>query len=504
MKYIPTIGLEIHARLNTKTKMFCDSKNDPNEAHPNVNVCPVCMGHPGTLPVPNKEAIRHVIRIGLALDGTIPKYSQFDRKNYFYPDLPKGYQISQYKHPFVEGGKLFLPLSHKTIRITRVHLEEDAGKLIHDPSTRSGRAASYVDFNRAGVPLMEMVTEPDFHSASEVREFAQEFQRLLRYLDASDADMEKGQLRIEANISVAKEGLGRSKGATGRTDSQNESVLGTKVEIKNLNSLRAVEKAIAYEIERQGEILDKGEKVKQETLGWDENEQKTFVQRSKEEAHDYRYFPEPDIPSIKPHESFDIEMLKADLPELPYQKRERLQKEYNLQGDALAMALDDKAFLAFLEETLSELFSWAPDENKEKIKKTALNYITSDLQGIVKEKELLWGELLLTPENFAELVKMLYAGEISSRVAKDVLLEMIEKNGDPSQIVNEKGLRQVSDAGELDDIIKKIIDQNPATVADVKKGKENATQFLVGQVMKATRGSANPGIVQEMIKKTLE
>lgn len=491
MKYIPTIGLEIHAELKTKTKMFCDSLNDPNESHPNTNICPVCMGHPGTLPVANKEAIRHVLRIGLALEGTIPEYSQFDRKNYFYPDLPKGYQISQYKHPFVEHGKLFLSQAQKEIRITRVHLEEDAGKLMH------GDKASFVDFNRAGVPLMEMVTEPDFTSAVEVREFAEEFQRLLRYLSASDADMEKGQFRIEVNISL----FPISKHQNTNTKSQTKKELGTKVEIKNLNSLRAAERAIEYEVKRQSELLDKGEKIMQETRGWDEEKQKTFSQRSKEEAHDYRYFPEPDLPPVYPYKEFDIEVLRAELPELPAQKRTRLMGEYGLSGDALAMALDDTAFLAFLEAGLSELFEWAKGGDKEKIKKTAINYLTSDLRGIVKEKEIPWGELLLIPENFAELIKMIHANEISSRVAKDVLLEMVEGGGDPSQIVDEKGLRQVSDTGALEKVLQKIIAENPDAVADIKKGKENAFKFLVGQAMKATKGSANPALLQDILKK---
>ncbi|PIR69523.1 MAG: Asp-tRNA(Asn)/Glu-tRNA(Gln) amidotransferase subunit GatB [Candidatus Niyogibacteria bacterium CG10_big_fil_rev_8_21_14_0_10_46_36] len=481
MEYQPTIGLEIHAELKMRTKMFCDSKNDPFEAHPNVNVCPVCMGHPGTLPVANKEAIRHILRIGLALEGEIPEYSQFDRKNYFYPDLPKGYQISQYKHPFVERGRLYLPKANKEIRITRVHLEEDAGKLVHE------KDGTLVDFNRAGVPLMEMVTEPDFGDAAEVREFAEEFQRILRYLDASDADMEKGHMRIEANISIAKPG----------------EQWGTKVEVKNLNSFRAVERAIAYEIERQAEVLDKGEKVSQETRGWDEEKQKTFSQRSKEEAHDYRYFPEPDLPPVRPHGEFDIEVLRAGLPELPAKRRERLVDEYGLSGDALIMALDDVHFLAFLEAGLSELFSWAPEAKKEDIKKIALNYLTSDLQGIVKEKGTSWNELLLTPENFAELIKMVHAGEISSRVAKDVLLQMVEENGDPSQIVEEKGLKQVSDAGALEVMVQKVIAENPDAVADVKSGKENAIKFLVGQAMKATKGSANPGVVEGLLKKLI-
>lgn len=488
--------------------MFCDSLNDPDEKHPNVNICPVCMGHPGTLPVANKEAITHVIRVGLALDGEIPTYSRFDRKNYFYPDLPKGYQISQYKYPFVKGGGLYLPAAKKNIRITRVHLEEDAGKFIHIPATsrrlpvspkykRSEPAVSLVDFNRAGVPLMEMVTEPDFHSSSEVKEFAIEFQRLLRYLGASNADMEKGQLRIEVNISL------QSKFST-FNDQVSKYKLGTKVEVKNLNSFRAVERAIEYEIKRQAKILEKGEEIKQETRGWDDSTQKTFPQRSKEEAHDYRYFPEPDLPPIKPYELFDIESLRASLPELPYQKRERLMKEYGLEGDALTMALDDFDFLAFFENTLSELYTDVSSDKKEGMRILAINYLLSDVRGIIKEKYLSWKELLLTPENFAEVIHMIARGEISSRAAKDVIREMIEKGGDPSQIVGERGLRQVGDTAAIESIARKVISEHTQALEDYKKGKRNALQFLVGMVMKEMRGSGNPQVIREILTRLLK
>ena len=485
MQYQATIGLEIHAELKTKTKMFCDSPNDPNEKHPNVNICPVCMGHPGTLPVANKEAIRQVIRIGLALGGSIPEYSRFDRKNYFYPDLPKGYQISQYQHPFVMGGTLKLPVAGITVRINRVHLEEDAGRLAHSADGKS----TLVDFNRAGVPLMEMVTEPDMHTSAQVKEFAGEFQRLLKTLGASDADMEKGQLRLEANISIAEDGADK---------------LGTKVEVKNLNSFKALERAIEYEIKRQAEVLDSGERVIQETRGWDDEKQKTISQRSKEEAHDYRYFPDPDLPPLFPHKIFNIEELRAGLPELPDGRRERLTKEYNLSGDVLEMALDDTDFLNFIEHSMSELYAWDQAHNKEELRKLATNYLASDLQGLVKEKRLAWSELLATPENFAELMKMVHNGEITSRVAKDVLKIMAEEGLDPSQIVTDRGLKQVSDSGELEKIVKEIIEANPEAVSDFKKGKENSVQFLVGQVMKKTRGSANPQVVRELITKELQ
>ncbi len=292
--YQATIGLEVHAELKTRTKMFCDSLNDPDEKHPNVNVCPVCLAHPGTLPVANRRAIEHMIRVGLALDGTINAVTKFDRKNYFYPDLPKGYQISQYDQPLVSGGAL------RNIRITRVHLEEDTATLAHTDG------ASLVDFNRSGVPLMELVTEPDFRSADEVVDFARELQLILRYLGVSDANMEKGQMRIEANVSLN---------------------MGTKVELKNINSFKAVHDAVAYELQRQEGAIKAGEKIHQETRGWDEAGQKTFSQRSKEEAHDYRYFPEPDLPSFETKE-FGIDRLRDELPELPAQKRKRFMEEY--------------------------------------------------------------------------------------------------------------------------------------------------------------------------------
>src|SRR3990167_1819131 len=310
MTYIPTIGLEIHAELKTQSKMFCSCKNDPAEQHPNINVCPICLAHPGTLPVANKDAINKVIRVGLALGCTISEHSKFDRKNYFYPDLPKGYQISQYDMPFCKGGKL--TVGEKDIYITRVHLEEDTGRLAHPV----GAEYSLVDFNRAGVPLMELVTEPDITSSQEASAFAQELQLILRYLGASDADMEKGQMRVEANISVRPQG---------------QKKLGTKMEVKNLNSFRAVEGAIEYEIQRQTGALEQGDNIIQETRGWDDVKGTTYSQREKESAHDYRYFPEPDLPPFQ-FSKKEIESLEAQLPEFPQQRRKRLLEEYGLSG----------------------------------------------------------------------------------------------------------------------------------------------------------------------------
>ena len=331
MKYKPTIGLEIHVELKTKTKMFCASRNDPDEKRPNVNICPICMGHPGTLPVINQEAVRYTLMCGKAINGKLAEHSQFDRKNYFYPDLPKGYQISQYKFPLVEGGEL------NGVNITRIHLEEDTGRLIHAKDETS----SLVDFNRAGVPLMELVTEPDISSGEQARKFAEELQLILRYLDISDADMEKGQMRVEVNISLAVKPP--SGGLTAK--------LGTKVEIKNLNSFRSVERSVNYEIERQTALLETGEKIVHETRGWDEDKQKTFSQREKEMAHDYRYFSEPDLPPLKISElNFDL-----TLPELPSEKRKRFKEKYGLKEEQIEIFIRDFTMGRFFESVANNL-----------------------------------------------------------------------------------------------------------------------------------------------------
>jgi len=495
MNYKSTIGLEIHAELKTKSKMFCSCKNDPDEKHPNVNICPVCMGHPGTLPVINKEAVRKVIKTGLALNCQIPKKSKFDRKNYFYPDLPKGYQISQYDMPFCKEGFLEIGTSTssaqaKRIRITRIHLEEDTGRLVHP----KGEDNSLVDFNRAGIPLMEMVTEPDLESGKEARKFAEEFQLILRYLGVSDADMEKGQLRVEVNISL-------SKGQK----------LGTKVEIKNLNSFRTVEKAIDYEIERQTEVLKKGKKVVQETRGWNKTKQATFSQREKEEAHDYRYFPEPDLPTIDLEKEF-IQEIKAEIPELPQKKRERLTREYNLDEKVVEIFTFNKDLGEYFEKVMSEFRNWVKEiEIKEKVgkdeflklTKLATNYIITDLQGLLGGALVSGEDFLISPENFAEFVTLIYKGKISSKIAKIVLEEMFKTGADPSHIIEEKGLTQLTDTGEIEKIVKEVISKNPKVIEDYKKGKENALQFLVGQVMAQTRGRAKPEVVNRLLKESL-
>ncbi len=487
-KYIITIGMEVHAELKTNSKMFCNSKNDPDEKHPNVNICPVCVGHPGTLPVINAEAVRLVHRVGVALGGEIQKWSRFDRKNYFYPDLPKGYQISQYQYPLVVNGIL------NDIHITRVHLEEDTARSIHEQYARNIHKgdSTLVDFNRSGVPLMELVTEPDITSAKQAREFCEELQLLLQYIGASDANMEKGQMRCEANISI-------------RPEEQKE--YGTKVEVKNINSFKAVEQAIEFELARQEKILEKGEQIKQETRGWDENKGITFSQRSKESAHDYRYFPEPDLPPLTFTDEY-IEELKKTIPELPWQKRKRLQEEYDIAPLLTETLVRERALASFWEKTVSELKEWL-DVEKESDKfveaiRLAVNYFTSDLLGLMKEKEIVAYELLVEPENFAELIKMILNKEISSRVAKDILRHMTEAGGDPSVIVKDKGLEQVSDEGTLLEIIKKVVDANPKPVADFKAGKQQALQALIGQVMKETKGAANPAMIREILTKYLD
>ena len=498
MKYQPTIGLEIHVELKTKTKMFCASLNDPNKKRPNVNICPVCMGHPGTLPVINQEAVRKVLMCGKALNGKLADYSQFDRKNYFYPDLPKGYQISQYKFPLVEGGEL------NGVKITRIHLEEDTGRLIHAKDETS----SLVDFNRAGVPLMELVTEPDIDSGEQARKFAEELQLILRYLDISDADMEKGQMRVEVNISIAeknsdetKQNLSRftlPRSGVGSDATQNFVLprLGTKVEIKNLNSFRSVERAVEYEIKRQTAVLEAGEKVIHETRGWDEDKQKTFSQREKEMAHDYRYFPEPDLPPLKISElDFDL-----SLPELPEEKRKRFKEKYGLKDEAVEIFVRDISLGKFFEAVCKHLAVKPPSGG---LTATAANYITSDLSGLMINGGTSVDNLKINPEMFAKLIAMADKGEISSRATKDVLKIMFEEGGDPEKIVKEKGLAQTSDDSFIKNIVEDVVKNNSAVAEDYKNGKENALQFLVGQGMKLSKGKANPEVLQKLLKEKL-
>jgi aspartyl-tRNA(Asn)/glutamyl-tRNA(Gln) amidotransferase subunit B len=493
MEYIPTIGLEIHIELKTESKMFCSCANDPNETEPNKNVCPVCLGHPGTLPVANAEAIKKVRLVGLALNSQVQEYSKFDRKNYFYPDLPKGYQISQYDQPLCLGGYLEVKNNGaaKKIRITRVHLEEDTAKLVHP----EGEDSSLVDFNRSGVPLMELVTEPDIENAAQAREFVQELQLILRYLDVSDADMEKGMLRVEVNISLSS------------LDAQGNKQLGTKVEIKNLNSLRAVEGAVAFEIGRQTELVKHGEKVAQETRGWDDARLATFSQREKEEAHDYRYFPEPDIPPMVILEG-EIEKLRALVGELPAKKRDRFLEQFGLDSKTVEIFVVNRPMADYFEKTNSELEEWINTEEADAsnsqeqskiLAKLCANYLTTDVQGLLKGAQFNEKNFLATPENFAEFIKLIYKKEISSKIAKAVLVELTQRGGDPTEIITKMGLSQISDTKHIDKVVDKVLQDNAKAVDDYKNGKGNAFQFLVGQVLAATQGRANPDMVRQAL-----
>lgn len=466
-EYTLTVGLEVHAELKTNSKMFCGCTNAPDEHPENALVCPVCMGHPGTLPVVNKEAVRHVLKVGIAVEGTIADYTEFDRKNYFYPDIPKGYQISQYKYPLVSGGSLH------GVALERIHLEEDTARSIHDAGDHS-----LVDFNRAGVPLMELVTKPVIHSAKEAGEFAKELRLLLRYLGASDANMEKGQMRVEANISIS-----------------NNEKLGTKVEVKNINSFKAVEKAIEFEFIRQQGLLEKGEKVVQETRGWDENRQVTFSQRLKEESHDYRYFPDPDIPKfvLSEIEEFSKSRLSEMLPELPFEKRKRL-TSIGIHEDGVETLVQ--------EPELSKFFDAVIKAGADPL--LSANYITSDLQSHRKDAPLVTVERALNdPAGFAEIIKMVSDGSLSSRGAKDLLLAWFTEGGSPSAIAKERGMIQQNDEGALVTIVKEVINAHPGPVSEFKAGKEASIQFLVGQAMKASKGAGNPKKLQELLRTEL-
>ena len=464
--------------------MFCDCLNNDEELTPNANVCPICLGHPGVLPKINSQAVDAVIKTGLALNCRINKFSKFDRKNYFYPDLPKGYQISQYDQPLCLEGFFVLPSGRKKIRIRRIHLEEDTAKLTHAIDGKG----SLVDFNRAGVPLMELVTEPDLSSAEETVEFAEEFQLILRYLGVSDGDMEKGHLRVEVNISLQTEGA----------DPKSENPLGTKVEIKNLNSFRAVSRSIEYEIKRQTEILESGKKVKQETRGWDGNREETFSQRSKEEAHDYRYFPEPDLPPLTFDDEY-INKIKSEIAELPNQKRLRLSEEYNLPPAGVEILVRDINLADFFEEAVSELRSLDSERNV----KILFDYLTTDVKGMEKERGTALSESGLKPLFLAQIVSFIQKGKISSRVAKDILFKSFDTGKSPEDILNEENLFQISDESEIEKAVDEIIDKNKEVCQDYREGKENALQFLIGKVMAKTQGKANPQAVRSIFRRKL-
>lgn len=481
MHYRATIGLEIHAELKTRTKMFCACRNDPDEARPNVNICPVCMAHPGTLPVINKEAVHKVLLVGAALGGTLADKTVFDRKNYFYPDIPKGYQISQYKDPLVMGGVL------AGVAVTRVHLEEDTARSQHvaDPAKGGAGDKSLVDYNRAGVPLMELVTEPVIHTAEDAGRFARELQLLLRTLGAGEANLEKGEMRVEANISVSRTVL--------EDGLPKDGPLGTKVEVKNLNSFRSVERAIAFELARQEALLQKGGAVEQETRGWDEAKQETYLQRKKESSHDYRYFPEPNLPELRLSEipEFSAAALKGELPELPSQKRQRY-ASLGVPQEYVEMFIADGRSGSLFEKTCELAPSAAT---------LIANYIGSDIAGLVA-KSGDEGLSRITPEGLAAVMARLKSGEISSRGAKDAIAEVFMSGGDLADV--SKKYLQESDAGALEAVAKKVIEANPSVAAEYKAGKQTAIQFLVGQGMKESKGSANPQKLREAFEEILK
>lgn len=474
MSYRPTIGLEIHAELSTRTKMFCNSANNPDEARPNVNVCPICLAHPGTLPVINREAVRHILRVGSAINGKCADFTEFDRKSYFYPDIPKGYQISQYAHPLITGGEL------QGVAITRVHLEEDTAR-----STHTGDK-SLVDFNRAGIPLMELVTEPVIRDAETAGRFARELQLLLRTLGASEANLEKGEMRIEANISVSE-----TRFDLGNQDTRSNLVspLGTKVEVKNLNSFRSVERAIAYEIQRQTALIESGGEVAQETRGWDEVKQETFHQRFKEGSADYRYFPEPDLPKLFLSEiiEFSPQVIHASLPELPWERRARY-INLGLKETDVAFIIATFERATFFDAVLNEI------KNEKESMLLAANYFVSDLAGNPGQT---------TPAAFAALIRMSGSAELSSRGMKDVLAVLIAEGGDPKSIAQLKGLLQIHDSEALGTVVDSVLVAEPKAVAEYRAGKEAALQYLVGKAMKESKGAGNPVNLREIIVKKL-
>lgn len=467
-KFYPRIGLEIHAELNTKSKCFCACKNDPDETNPNVNICPVCMGYPGALPVINFEAVRSVLKLGLALGAKVADFTEWDRKNYFYPDIPKGYQISQYKHPLIEGGEL------EGVKITRVHLEEDTARSQHDKGENS-----IIDFNRAGVPLMELVTEPVIYDAETAGRFARSLQLLLQYLGIAEANMEKGEMRVEANISV----------------SEDPNVFGTKVEVKNLNSFKSVEKAIGYELKRHEEAILAGEAIKQETRGWDDAKSITFSQRTKEEAHDYRYFPDPDLPKLFISEipEFNLEVLKKELPELPWQRKKRY-LGLGLKEELASQLVGDTRLGGFLDDII-EL-----DSNKELIV-LASNYLTSDFQALTKEDKETFKNVKTA--NFLQLMRMIHSGKINSRAGKDILATMVREGGDPEFIAETQNLFQNTDSTFVEGIVDEVIGENKEVVEEYKSGKETAIQFLIGQGMKKGKGKANPEQLKSILLKKI-
>ncbi|MDO8617887.1 MAG: Asp-tRNA(Asn)/Glu-tRNA(Gln) amidotransferase subunit GatB [Candidatus Uhrbacteria bacterium] len=502
MHFLPIIGLEIHVRLKTQSKMFCACPNVGEDAPPNTSLCPVCTGQPGALPALNAAAIKLGVRAGLALGCRIPTESHFDRKNYFYPDLPKGYQISQYDFPISLGGSIELDIpstneirdmryeirNHIRIGITRAHLEEDAAKNIHDAKTNT----TLVDFNRSGTPLLEIVTEPDFRSPLEAKTFLQELQMILRTIGASDADMERGFMRCDANISLLP------------VDEKNlplQAEYNPKIEIKNLNSFKAVERGLAYEIKRQTELYQKNEKPQGATRGWNEHEEVTFEQRLKETNADYRYFPEPDLPPLFLKEIAESE--RAQLPELPAAKRLRLQEEHGFSTNDVNFLVANDGWADYAEKVMSELQEEKRETRNEKRAKLVSGWLTSKLAGLLAQKHLTINELKITAENFAEFIHLIDEGVIGSANAQKLLTLMVDTGTDPSHLLEEHNLGQHEDPKLIQETVKRLIKENPDQVAQVKAGKLGVIKWFVGGVMKVTEGRANPTKVEEEIRKQL-
>lgn len=512
--FLPIIGLEIHARLKTKTKLFCSCPSVDETAPANSASCQICLGHPGVLPMLNEEAVRKALRVGLALDATIPDVCYFDRKHYFYPDLPKGYQITQYKHPIVEHGVLHLHVAANpperqklAIKIERAHIEEDAAKNLHQGASN----ATYVDYNRAGTPLLEIVTGPDFRSPQEAKLFLQELQELLRAIGASDADMEKGMMRCDANISLlAVEDTAVALADTSPLDMKR---LNPKTEIKNLNSFRSVERALQFEIERQGKLIAAGTIPHTTTRGWNDQTEETVEQRVKESEADYRYFPEPDLPPL-PVAAWREEE-RARLPALPSNTRRRLREEYGL-SEQDALFLTSNQWVSFFEETMGELGGWLEasdtsgkdaatllDEQRGRIAKLAGNWLTNKLAGLLSERNIATPHGLIDPENMAEFLLMIDQGKVTGANGLKLLGLMIDTKGDPSNLVETHGLAQVQDTAFLEKIVSEVISQNPDQAAQVRGGKFPVLKWFVGQVMKASAGKTNPASAEEEVKKQL-
>ena len=472
--YEAVIGLEVHAELSTKTKIFC---NCPTKfgAAPNTQVCPICMAMPGTLPVLNEKVVEYAVKAGLATNYTISQDSKNDRKNYYYPDLPKSYQISQYDKPLCEHGYVEIDTKNgkKKIRILRIHIEEDAGKLNHDDFS----GGSLVDLNRAGVPLIEIVSEPDIASAEEAELYLKKLKSILEYIEVSDCKMQEGSYRADVNVSVHKKG----------------EPFGTRTESKNMNSFRSITREIEYEIERQIDVVENGGKVKQQTLRWDDVSGKTFAMRSKEEAQDYRYFPEPDLVAIKLSDEY-IQNVKNNLPELPESRRERYFNEYKMTEKEVNIIVASK-YLSDLFEKASKLCG---------NRKAVSNWIISDISRILNEKEMEPSEIPFTAEHLSDMVKIIDKGLISSSIGKKVLEELFANPRSPEEIVKEKGWIQISDEGEIKKVVLEILEANPQSVADFKAGKDRAIGFLVGQAMKATKGKANPQMLNKMFIEEIQ